>query len=195
MLRTIQTDRENQILRAKSAKVRRFKQDLQELVRDMRETLTAAQGLGLAAPQIGVNQRVIIINLQPATDYAATTLKAQNFASLRTKFWQQSSGSLVLINPKIVSFSTEQQIGLEGCLSLPDEFGQVARAQRLKVNFCDAKGQPRSGQFSDLNARIIQHEVDHLNGVLFVDRLVAQPRQQASATRNNILNKIDNQPS
>src|SRR3989338_6435398 len=117
---------------------------LRELIHDMAIVMKKKDGLGLAAPQIGKNIRLAIINTK--------------------------DGVLALINPKITNKSWKKEIGEEGCLSIPGIFGMVKRHVKIDVMALDANGKEISFPAKGLFARVIQHEVDHLNGILFIDR-------------------------
>ena len=130
--------------------VPRIDRRVQRLIRDMLETLHGDEtGIGLAAPQVGVGQRVIVVDV--------------------------GQGPIVLVNPEICA-AQGQQIGLEGCLSLPNLFGEVARAERVVVRGLDRGGQAITVEGEGILARVLQHEVDHLNGILFVARLTDPSR-------------------
>ena len=129
--------------------------DLAGLVLDLVDTCHAAPGVGLAAPQIGVNRRVAVIDLSVGED---------------------ASGIIVLVNPVILSTSGEQKEE-EGCLSVPDVSEKVVRPARVVVRAADAGLQVREIEGSGLLARALFHEIDHLNGVLFVDRLRGLKRE------------------
>jgi len=122
--------------------------EMSKLVRLMVKAMYAANGIGLAAPQIGRSIRLAVISPE-----------VQNLPA-----------PLVLFNPTITSPSTQQETMEEGCLSLPKVFGPVARAWALTVTALDQQGQPYTLRAEGLLARVIQHEVDHLNGKLFIDR-------------------------
>jgi len=119
---------------------------MQSFLQDMFKTLESANGIGLAAPQVGVSSQICIINL-----------------------WNQR---LVLINPQIIRYSRKKEISEEGCLSFPRKFIPVQRAKKIKIKYLDEKGKKRKVKVRDLLARVIQHEVDHLNGILFIDRQI-----------------------
>jgi peptide deformylase len=123
--------------------------DFSTLLGDMIETCHAAPGIGLAAPQIGVNLRVAIIDLSVGTD---------------------PKGLLVLVNPEVIEVSGEQKEE-EGCLSIPDISERVVRPWRVRVRAGDESGVVREIEGTDLLARALSHEIDHLNGLLFVHRL------------------------
>ena len=142
-------------LTAENADVDAASEDLSGLIADMVETCHAAPGVGLAAPQIGVNKRVAIIDLSVGSDPSAL---------------------IVLVQPVILENSGEQKEE-EGCLSLPDLSEKVIRPARVRVRAVDAKGAVREIEGTGLLARALCHEVDHLNGRLFVDRLRGLKRE------------------
>src|SRR6185295_10444211 len=129
--------------------------DLPGLIGDLFETCHSAPGIGLASPQVGVNRRVAVIDLSVGADPAAR---------------------IALVNPVIVEASGEQKEE-EGCLSIPDFAERVIRPARVVVRFLDAEGRPRELEGQGLLARALCHEIDHLNGVLYVDRLRGLKRE------------------
>jgi len=145
---------DNPVLRQKSQKVKRIELATQALIDDMLETMRAANGVGLAAPQVGVLQRVVVIEI-PA-DKEDPTSKAQ----LHT-----------LINPEIVKASAESETEDEGCLCLPHYVGQVRRSLAVVAKGRDRRGKEVRLRGKDLLARALQHEIDHLDGILFTDRI------------------------
>ena len=140
------------ILRQKAKRVKRYNEQLRALVTDMIDTMHAANGLGLAAPQIGVPLQVAVIEM-PANEEEGT-----------------SAQLYVLCNPEIVKARGEE-VEEEGCLSLPGYVGQVTRAATVTVKAFTSEGKPIRVKGEGLLARALQHEVDHLDGILFVDRL------------------------
>jgi peptide deformylase len=140
------------ILYRKARKVTGFGKELQALVDDMVETMRVAPGVGLAAPQVDVPLRVIVVEFGDEED-ESVPLKLFTF-----------------VNPEITRFSKEQVTGTEGCLSIPDFVGDVDRSVSVVVKGMNRRGQPMRIKLSGWLARIFQHEVDHLNGVLFIDR-------------------------
>lgn len=141
------------VLRQKAKKVTSFGQTTEKLVQDMLESMRAAKGLGLAAPQIGVPLRVIVIEM-PEDD-------EDPYGGRR----------YVLCNPKIVRAGKDLEEDEEGCLSVPGLVGEVVRATAVTVQGATPKGKRVRYKAKDLLARAFQHEIDHLNGVLFVDRV------------------------
>jgi peptide deformylase len=144
---------DNPILRQKSKKVKRFGQALQNLIDDMVETMHATHGLGLAAPQIGVSRQVIVIQLPEDEE-------------------DPQSGKLyVLCNPEIVRTAGEEEESEEGCLSVPGFAGDVRRAAVVTVKGLDRHGKKTRIKAKGLLARAFQHEIDHINGILYIDRV------------------------
>lgn len=139
----------NPILKQKSKAVPRIDMILHQLVQDMAETLYAAPGVGLAAPQVGHPLRVAVIDVTPAS---------------------QPKNLLVLINPEIVSTEGECTWD-EGCLSVPDCNEEVKRNKKVVVRYQNLRGETEEIIGEDLLAIALQHEIDHLNGILFIDRL------------------------
>ncbi len=137
------------VLRLESKPVEEFGEELNEFLLRMVETMIVEDGVGLAAPQVGVSQSIAVINPEPENE--KTLIK--------------------MVNPKIVAFSEETDTLEEGCLSVPGIRGNVVRSSAVEVTYLDEKGAERRLQADGLLARIIQHEIDHLHGVLFVDRL------------------------
>jgi peptide deformylase len=139
-------------LRKKAQPVVDFDQDLETLLDDMVETMRAEAGVGLAGPQIDVGLRVIVVEFGSEThpDLPPTLF--------------------TVVNPEITDFSQETEIGAEGCLSIPDQMGDVERAVRITLEGQNRRGEPLKMKPSGWLARIFQHEVDHLDGILFTDR-------------------------
>jgi peptide deformylase len=137
------------VLRKKGANVEEFDDELALLIDRMVETMIIEDGVGLAAPQVGVSKQVAVVNPEPENE--KTLIK--------------------MVNPVIVSESDETESFEEGCLSVPGIRGNVIRPISIEVHFQDETGGKRELEADGLLARIIQHEVDHLNGVLFIDRL------------------------
>jgi peptide deformylase len=141
-------------LRKKAKPVTRFDGAFQKLVDEMIETMRAAPGVGLAAPQVNVLQRLIVVEYGDDGD-----------ESVPPKLW-------VVANPEIVAFSEETEVGVEGCLSIPGFVGEVERPLAIRVKGQDRYGKPVRYKLEGWVARIFQHEIDHLNGVLFTDRAI-----------------------
>jgi len=140
------------VLRRKARKVTEFGLDLQTLIDDMVATMREAPGVGLAAPQIDVSQRVIVVEFGEEEDEEAP-LKLYT-----------------LVNPEISRASQETLVGTEGCLSIPGYAGEVERLESITIKAQNRHGQPVRVKAKGWLARIFQHEVDHLDGILFTDR-------------------------
>jgi peptide deformylase len=143
------------LLRAVAAPVTRFDAELAALITDMDDTMRALNGAGIAAPQIGVSARVVIFELQDNPRYPHLTPVPYT----------------VLVNPVLTLLGTEQEEGWEGCLSVPGMRGLVPRSRRLRYRGCDAQGAPIDRTVEGFHARVVQHEVDHLDGILFPQRV------------------------
>jgi peptide deformylase len=139
----------NKVLRTQSQPVQKVTKKIKKLIQDMEDTMFDLNGVGIAAPQVGVNLQLALARLNVDTDHETI---------------------LVLINPKILNPSDDMVDMEEGCLSLPGKWGGVKRHASLTVAFQNEKGQKQTLVLHEFNARIIQHEVDHLNGGLFIDR-------------------------
>ena len=138
------------ILRKESAPIEKVDNDLRKLLDDMLETMYAAPGIGLAAVQIGILKRLIVIDISKD---------------------KEKKNPLFLINPEIVSKSKNTSMYEEGCLSLPGHFAEIERPSECQINFLDYNGKKKEITAQGLLSTCIQHEVDHLNGILFIDYL------------------------
>ena len=143
------------ILRAQSAPVEGIGDDVTRLIQDMFETMYAAPGIGLAAVQVAVPRRLLVIDLQEPEEEEGEPVRRPH----------------VFINPEIVHSSDIRQSYNEGCLSIPDQYAEVERPAVVRARWIDEQGQQREGEFDGLMAICLQHEVDHLNGILFIDHL------------------------
>jgi peptide deformylase len=143
------------LLRTGSAPVTRFDAELAALVADMDDTMRALSGAGIAAPQIGVSARVVIFELKDNPRYPHLTPVPYT----------------VLVNPLVTPLTTEQEEGWEGCLSVPGMRGLVPRYRRLRYRGFDLQGAPIDRTVEGFHARVVQHEVDHLDGILFPQRV------------------------
>lgn len=144
------------------------------LIADLLETMYAARGIGLAAIQVGVAKRVLVIDLQERE--AAEGAENAEAAPVRDPH--------AYINPEILSVSDEEAVYNEGCLSIPDQTAEVTRPARCRVRWLDERGATHEEELSGLLATCMQHEIDHLNGVLFIDRISRLKRQM-------LLKKLD----
>ena len=138
------------ILRKKSETLEKVDNELRKLLDDMLETMYAAPGIGLAAVQVGVLKRLIVIDVSKD---------------------KEKKNPLFLINPEIISRSEQTSVHEEGCLSLPGHFAEIERPAECQIKFVDYNGKKKELTANGLLATCIQHEVDHLNGILFIDYL------------------------
>ncbi|MCL4272908.1 MAG: peptide deformylase [Anaerolineales bacterium] len=148
------------ILRRKAKPVTKFDKDLQTLIDDMIETMRDAPGVGLAAPQVNIPLQLTVIEYAEGEDEEENEGK-----ELKKKLF-------VLVNPEIVKVSEEKVMGVEGCLSIPGLIGEVERHETIQVKALNRHGQPAKHKVSGWMARIFQHEIDHLHGVLYTDKAV-----------------------
>ena len=144
------------VLRRKARTVTTFDKNLQTLIDDMIETMREAPGVGLAAPQVGISDRLIVVEYFENEDAEEAEDEAKK------KVW-------VMINPEIVKASDEKVMGVEGCLSIPNLVGEVERHDAIQIKGLNRRGQPMRVKAQGWLARIFQHEIDHLNGVVFTD--------------------------
>lgn len=149
----------NPVLRKKAKTVTKFDDKLQTLIDDMVETMREAPGVGLAAPQIGVLERVIVVEYYENEEDEESDEEA---APAPKRLY-------TIVNPEITRKSTDVEDGTEGCLSVPGFQGEVERHIAITVKGQNRHGQPVTLKLKDWTARIFQHEIDHLNGVLFTD--------------------------
>jgi len=162
------------ILRAKGKRVEKIDQRIRELAQDMIETMRDANGVGLAAPQIGESLQLTVLDVSQVED-RPTTMKL-NGKNLDPK----TAMPLVLINPQI-DLDGETEVGTEGCLSFPEITGEIERAKSMTVRAQNLDGEPIELETSGFLARAIQHEVDHLNGILFIDRMSSAAKTSLSS--------------
>lgn len=148
-------------LKVKAKRVEKVDAETAQLMEDMLETMYAAPGIGLAAPQVGVSKRVIVVDVSP----------------------EGERNPLRMVNPEILWTSDEMREYEEGCLSLPEQYDTVTRPDRVKVRYLDHQNEIREIEADGLLATCIQHEIDHLDGKLFVDHL-------SSLKRNMVLRKL-----
>jgi peptide deformylase len=152
-------------LRTKSVRVEKITADIRKLVDDMFETMYDAPGIGLAAIQVGVAKRVVTMDLGKRTHDGEVETETENGEEVEVK------APRVFINPEIVWSSDDTSMYEEGCLSIPEIHEDVHRPARVKVKFLDLDGKAREEEADGLYATCIQHEIDHLNGVLFIDHI------------------------
>lgn len=162
------------VLRKKCGRVEKFDEKLKQLVKDMEETMVIHDGIGLAAPQVHVSLAVFITSVPIQTG---------------PDDWKPGTTRL-FINPKIIKYSEEEWLRGEGCLSIPNVFGTVSRPLHIKVEYADLEGNLFTEDFSGLPARAIMHENDHINGVLFIDRVKGKEREEMEAELREVKKKF-----
>jgi peptide deformylase len=150
-----------------SAEALKGSTDTKELAKQMLKIMYAAEGVGLAAPQVGVNQRLMVYN-----------------SSGDSKKWLDET---ILVNPHIVEFSEAKDTDIEGCLSFPDMSALVTRSKWIKVQAMSLQGKPVKKKFSGWEARIFQHEYDHLDGVVYVDHLTEEEREKVQPRLDELI--------
>lgn len=151
------------VLRKKAMPIEKVDAETAAFMRDMLETMYHHKGVGLAAQQVGVLKRVIVVDVADPQDPAK---------------------ALLMANPEIISTSEEEFCYREGCLSVPGEFAEVTRPKKITVKYLDEHNNPQQLEAEDLLSTCIQHEIDHLNGGLFVDHL-------SSLKRNMMLRRVE----
>ena len=142
-------------LKKKAAPVEKVDAEIRQLMDDMLETMYAAPGIGLAAPQVGVSKRVLVVDV---------AREGEERQALR------------IANPEILEVSDEDASYEEGCLSLPEQYSEVARPAKIRLRYLDHENEIRELEAEGLLATCIQHEIDHLDGILFVDHISALKR-------------------
>lgn len=158
-------------MRKKAKEIGQGYPGLAELISDMFETMAASDGIGLAAPQIGLSLRLIVIDASEMEDQDDPTLK---------------DFKIVLINPRMLDQSGEKWVFNEGCLSFPDIREDVERFSKIRIQYFDENFNLQEKQFDGVKARIIQHEYDHLEGILFVDKIKPLRRRLLNGRLNAI---------
>lgn len=153
------------VLRTRTVEVEKSTDELQRLVDDMIETMRAAEGVGLAAPQVGRLERVFVADVTPMLD------------DLEGQEDELPAQPMVIVNPEIIWESEEECEFEEGCLSIPDIRELVLRPERIRLRYLDRNLAPREMEVGEVIARVVQHEFDHLEGVLFVDHISALRRR------------------
>lgn len=199
------------LLRMVSESITRFDADLAQLVADMAQTMVHKDGIGLAAVQIGVPKRVLIAN--PGKSLAASANRTDAGAGENALAQEADApkrvrpigvlpvpeGDVVMVNPKILSASQEESAYQEGCLSIPDMFETVFRPARIRLAYQDITGAAHELEADGIFATIIQHELDHLNGVLFIDyisrlkrdKIIRRFEKRARQERQDYLERQD----
>jgi len=159
------------VLRQKGARIERITREIKQLAADMLETMEDKNGVGLAAQQIGLAKQLAVIDVRAVTD-RPSTLELDGQPAEGADFMP-----LILINP-VVKPVGEPVKGGEGCLSFPEIFGEIVRPGTVDVEALDIEGRPLAFRCGGLLARAVQHEVDHLNGILFIDRMDKAIKQE-----------------
>ena len=152
------------ILRQETRVVEQVTDEHRRLIDDMFETMRAAKGIGLAAPQVGRTERIAVVDV---------------LGGERGTVGGAGSQPIALVNPEIIESSSDSDKSEEGCLSIPDVYGDVERPSRVMVRALDRNGQPFEMEAGELLARCFQHEIDHLHGKLFIDYLSVLKRRSA----------------
>ena len=149
-------------LRTTAKRISKVDIDTRKLAREMLQSMYSAKGIGLAAPQVGISKELLVIDIN---------------------FEDSAAEPLILINPEITAFGSTLSSYEEGCLSIPGVYLNVIRPSTIKFKFRDEMGRPRKMNADGLLARCIQHEVDHLKGVLFVDRVTSKEDLKKELTK------------
>ncbi len=148
----------DEVLRRKAKSLKGADSEIDELIGNMFESMRNAEGIGLAAPQVGVSLRLLVVDISLADGY-------------------DEASPLVVINPHILAVKGFNSMD-EGCLSIPDVRGEVVRPSAIQLKYRDEHFEERIGEFDKLTARVLQHEIDHLDGTLFVDRMQRRNRRK-----------------
>ena len=151
----------NKILREKSLKVDQVGEDIQKLIDDMLETMYAAPGIGLAAIQVGVPKRIIVLDIGGRNKSEIVNDDKQ----------KERKNPMCFVNPEIITKSANSSKYEEGCLSVPGQFAEIERPEKCHIKYLDYYGQPKELVAEGMLATCIQHEIDHLEGILFIDYL------------------------
>ena len=149
-------------LRTEAKRISKVDNELRDLAKDMLQSMYSAKGIGLAAPQVGISKELLVIDIN---------------------FEDSAAEPLILINPEITAFGSTLNSYEEGCLSIPGVYLNVVRPSTIKLKFRDEMGRPRKMNADGLLARCIQHEVDHLRGILFVDRVTSNEELKKELTK------------
>lgn len=155
------------VLRRKAHPISKFDSNLQTLIDDMVETMREAPGVGLAAPQVGISDRLIVVEY------------GEDEEDENGEIIGHPKKLYVLINPEIVKTSEEKEMGVEGCLSIPGLVGEVERYSAIQIKALNRRGQPTKVKAEGWLARIFQHEIDHLDGIVYPDRATKVWKPQA----------------
>ena len=160
----------NKVLRQKSSIVEKVDKDIQKLMDDMLETMYAAPGIGLAAIQVGVAKRIIVLDIAPK---------------------DSPRNPMYFINPEIIEKSENQSTYEEGCLSVPGQFAEINRPEKCHIKYLDYNGEKKEIKAEGMLATCIQHEMDHLEGILFIDYLSKLKKSMIIKKLSKQKNKVD----
>jgi len=152
----------SETLRTEAKRISKVDNQIRNLAKDMLQSMYSAKGIGLAGPQVGISKELLVIDIN---------------------FEDSAAEPLILINPEITAFGSTLNTYEEGCLSIPGVYLNVVRPSTIKLKFRDEMGRPRKMNADGLLARCIQHEVDHLKGVLFVDRVTSKEELKKELTK------------
>ena len=169
----------NPILKTKALNINESYPDLKELIKNMWETMYSANGVGLAAPQIGLSVRIFIVDTFPFSEQEEFSKKEAE---------ELSSFKKVFINPNIIEENGEDWDFNEGCLSIPDIREDISRKEFIKIKYFDENFTSNSLELSGIKARVVQHEYDHLEGILFTDYLSPFKKRILKGKLKNITN-------
>ncbi|MDL2223580.1 peptide deformylase [Bacteroidales bacterium OttesenSCG-928-M11] len=159
------------VLRKETADISQDYPNLKELIQNMFETMYNADGIGLAAPQVGLTDRILVVDLSPCEEYD------ESCAAFKKAF----------INARIIERGGEIELMEEGCLSIPNIHEKVPRDYRIRIQYVDENFQPHDEIYEGYKARVLQHEYDHLDGVMFVDHIPGIRKQMIRSKLNKIL--------
>ena len=179
-LREILTE-PNKLLREKSLAVEKVDEDLQKLMNDMLETMYAAPGIGLAAIQVGVPKRVIVLDIVWRDKLKSTNDEKQVVRK----------NPMYFVNPEIIAKSANNSTYEEGCLSVPGQFAEIERPDKCRIKYLDYFGQLKELVAEGMLATCIQHEIDHLDGILFIDYLSKLKKSMISKKLSKQKKEID----
>ena len=152
----------SETLRTEAKRISKVDNQIRNLAKDMLQSMYSAKGIGLAGPQVGISKELLVIDIN---------------------FEDSAAEPLILINPEITAFGSTLNTYEEGCLSIPGVYLNVVRPSTIKLKFRDEMGRPRKMNADGLLARCIQHEVDHLKGVLFIDRVTSKEELKKELTK------------
>ena len=170
----------NPILKKKSNPVEEINNEIRKIMDEMLDTMYSAPGIGLAANQVGINKRIIVMDVSPRP--GLKRYQEENNEKKR----EIKPNPIQMANPEIIWSSQEKEKGLEGCLSIPGIMEDVTRPSSCKVKYLDRNGESKEIHANGLLSRCIQHEIDHINGILFIDHL-------SKTKKDMILRKIKKQ--